>query len=88
METKGIKKKLINEINLSEDRSLLEELFRVLNLEKESKDAYKLNSEQKSAVAEAREQINQGDYLTDKQANQEMDQWLKQKVSISTQQAV
>ncbi|QHI35822.1 hypothetical protein IMCC3317_11700 [Kordia antarctica] len=71
-----IKKKLINEINLSKNKNLLEEFYRFLNLENEIEEIYKLNAEQKSAIAEAREQIKNGDYLTNEQANQEIDEWL------------
>ncbi|MGB3607418.1 MAG: hypothetical protein WA775_16495 [Psychroserpens sp.] len=76
MKTVEIKKKLINEINLSKNKNLLEEFYRFLNLENEIEETYKLNSQQKSAIAEAREQIKNGDYLTNEQANQEIDEWL------------
>jgi hypothetical protein len=56
----------------------LEEFYRFLNLENEIQEAYKLNKEQKSAVAEARKQIKNEDYLTNEQANQEIDQWLNE----------
>lgn len=71
-----IKKKLINEINLSNNKNLLEEFYHFLNLENEIEEIYKLNLKQKSAIAEARGQIKNGDYLTNEQANQEIDEWL------------
>ncbi len=77
MKTIEIKKKLITEINLSKNKNLLEEFYRFLHLENEVQDKYKLNLEQKSVVAEARNQIETGDYLTNEQANQEIDEWLK-----------
>jgi hypothetical protein len=76
MKTIEIKKKLINEINLSKNKGLLEEFYRFLNLENEIQETYKLNTEQKSAIAEAREQIENGDYLTNEQANQDIEEWL------------
>lgn len=76
METIEIKKKLIEEINLSNNKDLLEELYRFLNLENEMQETYKLDNEQISAVAEAREQIKKGEYLTNDDANQEIDEWL------------
>ena len=76
MKTIEIKKKLINEINLSKNKNLLEEFYRFLNLENEIEETYKLDSEQKIAIAEARKQIKNGDYLTNEQANQEIDEWL------------
>lgn len=76
MKTIEIKKKLINEINLSKNKNLLEEFYHFLNLENEIQQIYKLNMEQKSAIVEAREQIKNGDYLTNEQANEEIDEWL------------
>lgn len=72
-----IKEKLINEINLSKNKNLLEEFYHFLNLENEIQEPYKLKEEQNAAVAEAREQIKNGDYLTNEQANQEIDEWLR-----------
>ncbi len=76
MKTIDIKNKLINEINLSKNKNLLEELYHFLNLDNEIQETYKLNAEQRSAIAEAREQIKNGDFLTNEQADQEIDEWL------------
>jgi hypothetical protein len=76
MTTFEIKKKLIDQINLSNNKNLLEELYRFLNLENEFQELYQLNTEQQSAIAEARKQITNGDHLTDDEANQEIDEWL------------
>lgn len=77
MKTIEIKKKLINEINLSKNKNLLEEFYRFLNLENEIEETYKLNTEQKSAITEARQQIENGNYLSNEQANQEIDEWFE-----------
>jgi hypothetical protein len=77
MESMELKKRLIDKIQKSENNYLLEEAYRLLELETQDIEVYKLNDEQKSAVAEAREQIKNGQVLTDEQANQEMDSWLK-----------
>lgn len=77
METQEIKKRLIGEINLSTNKKLLEEFYHFLNLENEIQ-TYKLNEEQKSAIAEARKHIELGDYLSNDMANQEIDQWLNE----------
>ena len=39
-------------------------------------DIYHLNEEQKTIIEKAREQIKNGDYLTNEEANQEINQWL------------
>ena len=56
----------------------LKELYRFHNLENEGLETYKLNTEQHFAIAEARNQIKNEDYLTDEQANQEIDKWLEE----------
>lgn len=77
MKTTELKKRLIDKIQKSEDNNLLEEAYRLLDLESQDIEVYQLNDEQKSAVAEAREQIKKGQVLTQDQANQEIDEWLK-----------
>ena len=76
MKTIDIKKKLINEINLSTNKDLLEEFYRFFNLENEIQEVYNLNSEQNAAIAEAREQIKNDNYLSNEKANQEIEEWL------------
>ncbi|MGB0880654.1 MAG: hypothetical protein ACPGTO_08815 [Polaribacter sp.] len=76
MKTVEIKKKLINEIKISKNKNLLEEFYCFLNLENEIQETYKLSEEQNFAIAEAQEQIKNGDFLTNEQANQEVDEWL------------
>ena len=77
MKTAEIKERLIREINSSTNKNLLEELYQYLERENETQDIYNLNEDQKSAILEAREQIDNGDYLTSEQANEEIDEWLK-----------
>lgn len=76
METIELKNKLINEINLSDNKNLLEEFYRFFHLENQVEESYKLSEEQNAAIAEARNQIKNGNYLTNEQANQEIDKWL------------
>ena len=76
MKTIEIKRKLIEEIKVSQNKNLLEEFYRFLNLENEIQEPYQLSADQNTAVMEAREQIRNGDYLTNDKANQEMDEWL------------
>ena len=39
-------------------------------------EVYKLSEEQKKAVNEARQQIKNGQFLTDDEANKDIDEWL------------
>ena len=72
MKTVEIRKKLIEQINLSHNTSLLEEFYHFLNQENEIQKTYKLNQKQKSAIKEAREQIKNGEYLTNEEADQKI----------------
>ena len=77
MKTVELRKKLIEQIKLSENKSLLEELYHFLSQENEIHEVYKLNEEQKSAIKEARNQVQNGEFLTNEQADHETEQWLK-----------
>ncbi|MBZ9728609.1 hypothetical protein LB467_02830 [Salegentibacter sp. JZCK2] len=56
---------------------MLEELYRYLNRENKIQTTYKLSDEQNSAIKEAREQIINGDYLTNEQADKETEEWMR-----------
>lgn len=75
MKTVEIKKKLIDEINLSDNKDLLVEFYNFLNLENEIQEIYKLSNEQKTAINEGRNQIKNGDYLSNEEANHEIKRW-------------
>ncbi len=76
METAELRKKLIMEINLSNNKNLLEEMYNFLNHDNDI-DLYKLNNDEKDAILEAREQIKNGEVFTNEQVNKEIDEWLK-----------
>ncbi len=69
MSTTELRKRLIDKIQETDNEKLLE-------LETENIDVYKLTVDQRKAVAEARQQIKDGKFLTDDQANNEIDGWL------------
>lgn len=77
MDTTDIKRKLIDEINLLDNENLLKELYHYLNQENDIKEIYELNKMQHSAIAEARKEIENNKFLTDKEAKQEIDKWLE-----------
>lgn len=77
MSTVELRKKLIEKIQKTQDDRILEEAFRLLELETtEDIEIYKLNDDQKKAIGEARQQIKNGQFLTEEQANKEIDEWL------------
>ena len=76
MSTIELRKLLIEKIRLIDDDKLLEEAFRLLEVEFKESEAYILNDKQKEAIEEGRNQINNGQYLTDEESNKEIDEWL------------
>jgi len=76
MKTIEIRNKLIREINLSNNKNLLEEFYNYLNQENKLRKTYILSKEQNAAIKEARTQIEDGDFLTNEQADQEIEEWL------------
>ncbi len=77
MSTPELKKRLIDKIKETHNTNLLEEAYRLLELETQDIEVYKLSEEQQQAISEARQQIKSGKFLTDDQANNEIDEWLK-----------
>lgn len=78
MRTTEIRKKLIAQINMSNNDSLLEEMYNFLNRDNDT-DLYKLNESQKKAIAEARQQVRDGHFFTNDQVNEATEEWLKNK---------
>jgi hypothetical protein len=77
MSTVELRKRLIEKIQKTQDERILEEAFRLLELEAtEDIEIYKLNDDQKKAIGEARQQIKNRQFFTDEQANKEIDEWL------------
>jgi hypothetical protein len=76
MSTVELRKRLIDKIQKIDDENLLEEAYRLLEGETEDIEIYKLSDEQRNVVNEARQQIKNGKFLTDDQANKEIDEWL------------
>lgn len=76
MSTVELRKKLIETIQKTDNPILLEEAYRLLAVQSEDIDIYKLSDDQRKAVIDGRNQINNGQFLTDEQANNEIDEWL------------
>lgn len=78
MTTVEIKKRLIDKIRKTNNDSLLEEAYRLFELDDKDLGVYTLSEEQQLAVHEAMEQIKSGDVLTNDEADNEIDLWLKE----------
>lgn len=77
MSSAELKKRLIGKIQETDNENLLEEAFRLLQMESEDIEVYKLCEGQKNAANEARQQIKNGQFLTDDEANKDIDEWLR-----------
>lgn len=75
MSPTDLKEKLINKIQETNDKELLEELSVLFELH-EPDSIYELNDEQKKKIETAQEQINSNQILTEDEANKDIDQWL------------
>jgi hypothetical protein len=71
-----LRQTLINKINTISSTELLEDVNRLISVETVDQGIYELSSKQIQAVEEARQQYQQGQFLTDEQANEEIDKCL------------
>lgn len=76
MSTVELRKRLIDKIQKTQDGRILEEAYRLLEIETDEIEVFKLNDGQKNAISEARQQIKNRQFLTEEQANKEIDEWL------------
>ncbi|MDP2887944.1 MAG: hypothetical protein Q8P34_03135 [Bacteroidota bacterium] len=76
MTVRELKKKLIGKIDQSEDSELLEEMYRLIANEESDSSIYELSEEQIRAVEEGQLQYKNGQFLTDKQADKDIEEWL------------
>jgi hypothetical protein len=76
MSTTGLKERLIDKIRSIDDEAILAEAYRLLGAGTDHEEPYLLNLEQKTAIADAREQIRNGNYLTNAESDKEIDEWL------------
>jgi hypothetical protein len=77
MSTTELKQILIEKIQLTDDLQLLEEAYRLLEINDDRSEVFVLTEAQHQAIETARQQIQAGQYLTHEQANKEIDEWLE-----------
>ncbi len=76
MTAKELKKRLIHKIDQSENDDLLEEMYRLIANEEADISVYELSEEQIKAVEEGQLQYKNGEFLTEEQADKDIDEWL------------
>ena len=72
----NLRKKLIRRINNIENNEILEEMYRLIENEEADLSVYELSASQKNVIEEAQEQLKNGRFLTDEQADKEINEWL------------
>ena len=75
MSSAELKEKLIEHIRKTEDKHLLEEISHLFELQ-EPDTIYQLNDQQKKDVSEAKEQIRNKQFLSNEDADKDIDEWL------------
>ncbi len=76
MTVRELKKKLIGKIDQSDDSELLEEMYRLIANEESDSSIYELSNEQIRAVEEGQLQYINGQFLTDKRADKDIEEWI------------
>jgi hypothetical protein len=72
-----LKEKLINSINKTDNEELLHEVYRLLEIENDDIEIYKLSDEQRATIALSQQQIKNGEFFTNQEADNEIEEWLK-----------
>jgi len=78
MSTAELKLDLINKISEMKEVGIIKEIKKLIDFEL-NEDVFELNQLQTDRIAEAREEYSNGQILSDKQANAEIEKWLREK---------
>ena len=76
MSVAELQKKLIEKISKTNDVVLLEDIFNFMGGNEDTKAFYNLSESQLAAVDLSQKQIAAGNYFTNQEVNNEIDQWL------------
>lgn len=68
---------LIDRIRSIKNKDVLDEVYRLLDIDLEDDTVYQLNEDQKKEITLARDQIRQGKGIESNQADREIDEWLE-----------
>jgi predicted transcriptional regulator len=76
MSVAELQKKLIEKISITNDAVLLEEIFNFIGADEDTAAFYTLSESQLAKVEASQKQIADGNFITNEQVNNEIDQWL------------
>lgn len=77
MTTLQLKNRLIRSIKSVENTDILEDLYRLLNIETEDIEKLKVPVPVKRSILKGQKNIKEGKYYTNRQADDGIDKWLK-----------
>ena len=77
MLTNEMKQELIDKIKSTKDENMLEEVYRILEVGTREVDMIVLSSEQKESIDKGIKDMEEGNYLSNEEANREIEEWLK-----------
>ena len=77
MTTLELRNRVIGKINQINDDEILTEVYKLLDNSFDDSEIYILSDNHKIAIEKAKDQIGNGDFLTNDQANKDIDEWLK-----------
>lgn len=77
MSTIELKKRVISRLQKTGDSQLLEEVYRLINLDERNLEIYKVSALQKQAILKGKNDIENGRFFSDEQANKQADEWLR-----------
>jgi predicted transcriptional regulator len=77
MLSKEMKKELIDKINSTKDENILEEVYRILEIGTTEVEMIVLSDEQKNSIDEGLKDFEEGNYLSNEDANRQIEEWLK-----------
>ena len=71
-----LKEKLIATVNQTEDKSLLEDLYRIVNTESDPKGIYELSEAEVTAVNEGITELDKGNFISNEDLDAKVNKWL------------
>lgn len=77
MITSEMRQQLIEKIKTTKDDNILEEVYRILEVGTMEIDQIVLSNEQKGFIDEGLRDIEKGNYLSNEDANTEIEKWLR-----------
>ncbi len=77
MTSVALKKDIIKKITETNDKNVLADVYKLLQIQEDVEDVYIVTPEQKKAIKAAQNQIKKGLGIPSEQANKEIREWLK-----------